>query len=107
MPLTSVSRLMASLSVSLRSPASDSRRSLKRCARSSTRRRRLRGSSTSALPGAGLLPQVENLRAVSATVAVAVANQAVRDGVAQALDDPVQAVQNAMWQAAYRPLEVK
>jgi malate dehydrogenase (oxaloacetate-decarboxylating) len=53
-------------------------------------------------PGAGLLPQVDNLRAVSATVAVAVAKQAVRDGVAQAdLPDPVQAVQDAMWQATY------
>ena len=58
-------------------------------------------------PGAGLLPQVENLRAVSATVAVAVANQAVADGVAQPLDDPVQAVQDGMWQVAYRPLEVE
>jgi malate dehydrogenase (oxaloacetate-decarboxylating) len=58
-------------------------------------------------PGAGLLPQVENLRAVSATVAVAVAEQAVSDGVAQALDDPVQAVQDGIWQAAYRSLEVK
>ncbi len=53
-------------------------------------------------PGAGLLPEVENLRAVSATVAVAVARQAIQDGVAQAdLADPVQAVQDAMWQAAY------
>lgn len=58
-------------------------------------------------PGAGLLPQVENLRAVSATVAVAVANQAVTDGVAQPLDNPVQAVQDGIWLAAYRPLEVK
>ncbi len=57
-------------------------------------------------PGAGLLPQVENLRAVSATVAVAVAKRAVEDGVAQPLDDPVETVQDAMWQATYRPLEV-
>jgi malate dehydrogenase (oxaloacetate-decarboxylating) len=57
-------------------------------------------------PGAGLLPQVENLRAVSATVAVAVAEQAAADGVAPALADPVQAVQDAMWQAAYPPLEL-
>ena len=56
--------------------------------------------------GAGLLPQVENLRAVSATVAVAVAEQAVRDGMAQPLADPVQAVQDAMWQARYPRLEV-
>lgn len=59
-------------------------------------------------PGAGLLPEVENLRAVSASVAVAVARQAKEDGVAHAdLSDPVQAVQDAMWQATYRPLEVK
>jgi malate dehydrogenase (oxaloacetate-decarboxylating) len=37
---------------------------------------------------------------VSATVAVAVAEQAAKDGVAQAdLADPGQAVQEAMWQA--------
>jgi malate dehydrogenase (oxaloacetate-decarboxylating) len=56
-------------------------------------------------PGAGLLPQVDNLRAVSATVAVAVANRAAEDGVAAAdLSDPVQAVQDAMWQAVYHPV---
>jgi malate dehydrogenase (oxaloacetate-decarboxylating) len=58
-------------------------------------------------PGAGLLPDVEDLRVASATVAVAVANQAAEDGVTAPLDDPVQAVQTAMWQAAYRPVEVK
>jgi malate dehydrogenase (oxaloacetate-decarboxylating) len=59
-------------------------------------------------PGAGLLPEVENLRAVSATVAVAVATRAIEDGVAQAdLTDPVQAVQDAIWQATYPSLEVK
>jgi malate dehydrogenase (oxaloacetate-decarboxylating) len=59
-------------------------------------------------PGAGLLPEVENLRAVSASVAVAVARQAIEDGVAEAdLPDPIQAVQNAMWQAAYASLQVK
>jgi malate dehydrogenase (oxaloacetate-decarboxylating) len=58
-------------------------------------------------PGAGLLPEVENLRAVSATVAVAVAEQAARDGAAQAdLADPVQAVQDAMWQATYPSLDL-
>jgi malate dehydrogenase (oxaloacetate-decarboxylating) len=56
--------------------------------------------------GASLLPAVENLRAVSATVAVAVAEQAARDGAAKVeLADPVQAVQDAMWQAAYPALE--
>lgn len=57
-------------------------------------------------PGAGVLPDVSNLRAVSATVAVAVARQAVEDGVAQPIDDPVQAVQDAIWHAAYRPVDV-
>jgi malate dehydrogenase (oxaloacetate-decarboxylating) len=61
-----------------------------------------------ARPGAGLLPEVENLRAVSATVAVAVAKQAIADGVAEAdLPDPAQAVQEAMSQATYPSLEVK
>jgi malate dehydrogenase (oxaloacetate-decarboxylating) len=55
-------------------------------------------------PGAGILPQVDNLRAVSATVAVAVANQAAADGAARALADPVQAVQDAIWHAAYRAI---
>jgi malate dehydrogenase (oxaloacetate-decarboxylating) len=59
-------------------------------------------------PGAGLLPDVRNLRVTSATVAVAVARAAEQDGVAQAeLTNPVQAVQDAMWRAAYRPLEVE
>ena len=56
--------------------------------------------------GAGLLPDVENLRASSATVAVAVANQAAKDGVAEPLGDPVQAVQEAMWRAEYPTLEL-
>jgi malate dehydrogenase (oxaloacetate-decarboxylating) len=59
-------------------------------------------------PGAGLLPEVENLRAVSASVAVAVATRAVEEDVAKAeLPDPVQSVQDAMWQAAYSTPEVK
>lgn len=56
--------------------------------------------------GASLLPDVANLRASSATVAVAVVRQAVEDGVARREpDDVVQAVQNAMWQPAYPPLD--
>ncbi|MGO9958955.1 MAG: NAD-dependent malic enzyme [Solirubrobacteraceae bacterium] len=57
-------------------------------------------------PGAGVLPDVANLRASSATVAVAVARQAVSDGVAAPLADPIQAVHDAIWQAVYRPLEL-
>jgi malate dehydrogenase (oxaloacetate-decarboxylating) len=55
--------------------------------------------------GGGLLPDVENLRVSSATVAVGVANQAAKDRVADPLDDPVGAVQDAMWQGSYRPLK--
>lgn len=52
--------------------------------------------------GASLLPSVSNLRASSATVAVAVAKQAVKDGVAtKQPENWVQAVQDAMWQAVY------
>nr|WP_245594383.1 NAD-dependent malic enzyme [Actinospica robiniae] len=53
-------------------------------------------------PGAPLVPPVENLRASSATVAVAVAEAAVADGVATvASDDWVQSVHDAMWQPVY------
>jgi len=53
-------------------------------------------------PGAGLLPAVENLRASSATTAVAVIKAAIEDGVATKKPaDPVQAVQDAMWQPVY------
>ncbi|MER7397813.1 NAD-dependent malic enzyme [Streptomyces sp. NPDC000151] len=56
-------------------------------------------------PGAPLLPEVENLRASSATVAVAVVRAAAEDGVATVVPaDPVQAVQDAMWQPEYGPV---
>ncbi|MET8874310.1 NAD-dependent malic enzyme [Nocardia sp. NPDC004604] len=64
------------------------------------------GMVDSARKGAGLLPNVENLRVMSATVAVAVAEQAVRDGVAKPLTDPGRAVQDAMWHASYPDLAV-
>ena len=54
-------------------------------------------------PGASLLPHIEDLRSVTATVAVAVAEAALAEGLAQAeLDDIVQQVADAMWQPAYR-----
>lgn len=54
-------------------------------------------------PGASLLPDVENLRASSATVAVAVARRAAEDGVAtREHDNLIQAVQDAMWQPVYK-----
>jgi malate dehydrogenase (oxaloacetate-decarboxylating) len=57
-------------------------------------------------PGASLLPQVENLRQVSATVAVAVANRAAEENLARAkITDPVQQVQDTMWQPEYRPIK--
>jgi malate dehydrogenase (oxaloacetate-decarboxylating) len=56
-------------------------------------------------PGASLLPQVRELRTVSATVAIAVARAAARDGVAtRALDNPIQEVFDAMWTPEYPEL---
>jgi malate dehydrogenase (oxaloacetate-decarboxylating) len=52
--------------------------------------------------GAALVPPVENLRASSATTAVAVAQAAADDGVAtRSHENLVQAVQDAMWEPAY------
>jgi len=53
-------------------------------------------------PGASLLPQVDDLRSVSATVAAAVAEAAVAEGLARTeFFDIVQQVQDAMWQPEY------
>ncbi len=53
-------------------------------------------------PGAALVPAVDNLRASSATTAVAVAQAAIADGVATSKPgNLVQAVQDAMWQPVY------
>ena len=58
-------------------------------------------------PGASLLPPVQDLRASSATVAVAVAHAAADDGVAtRQHDNLVQAVQDAMWQPVH-PADVQ
>jgi malate dehydrogenase (oxaloacetate-decarboxylating) len=55
------------------------------------------------LPGAALLPDVRDLRAVSATVAEAVYRAAVDDGVAtKKHDDVVQAILDTMWLPEYR-----
>jgi hypothetical protein len=60
------------------------------------------GQADVSAPGASLLPAVENLRASSATTAIAVARAAADDGVAtRKADDLVQAVQDAIWQPAY------
>lgn len=54
-------------------------------------------------PGASLLPPVDDLRASSATVVVAVAKQAAADGVAtKEYDNMIQAVEDAMWQPVYQ-----
>jgi malate dehydrogenase (oxaloacetate-decarboxylating) len=56
--------------------------------------------------GAPLVPSVENLRASSATTALAVAQAAAADGVAtKKPENLVQAVQDAMWQPVYPPEE--
>ena len=60
------------------------------------------------LPGASLLPQVEDLRSVSAAVAVEVARTALAEGLARVeLNDVVQQVQDAMWQPVYPQLHVR
>jgi malate dehydrogenase (oxaloacetate-decarboxylating) len=64
------------------------------------------GLSDAGIRGAPLLPPVDNLREVSATVAVAVAGAAVADGLADvALDDPIQQIHQAMWQPEYLRVE--
>jgi malate dehydrogenase (oxaloacetate-decarboxylating) len=57
-------------------------------------------------PGASLLPHVDDLRGVSTTVAVAVAEAADAEGLARArFHDIVQQVQDAMWQPEYRRIQ--
>ncbi len=58
------------------------------------------------LAGATLLPHIEDLRSVTVTVAVAVAEAAVQEGLAGVrLVDIVQQVEDAMWQPEYRHIE--
>src|SRR5208337_1380821 len=57
-------------------------------------------------PGASLLPHIDDLRSVSATVAAAVAETADAEGLAGVqFGDIVQQVQDAMWQPEYRRIE--
>ena len=57
------------------------------------------------LPGASLLPHVDDLRIVSLTVAVAVAEAAVQDGLAGVkFRDIVEQVGDAMWEPEYRQI---
>ena len=54
------------------------------------------------LPGASLLPHIDDLRSVTVTVAVAVAEAALVEGLASVdLPDIVQQVEDAMWQPQY------
>jgi malate dehydrogenase (oxaloacetate-decarboxylating) len=56
-------------------------------------------------PGAPLLPEINDLRAISAAVAEQVAAAAARDGVARVeRHDWATAVEAAMWKPEYRPL---
>ncbi len=58
------------------------------------------------LAGATLLPHIEDLRSVTVTVAVAVAEAAVQEGLASVkLADIVQQVEDAMWRPEYRQIE--
>lgn len=60
------------------------------------------------VPGASLLPHVDDMRTVSATVAVAVAQQAAEEGLARTdLTDPIQQVQDAMWQPVYQHVHAR
>jgi malate dehydrogenase (oxaloacetate-decarboxylating) len=57
-------------------------------------------------PGASLLPHVDDLLSVSATVAVAVAEAAEIEGLARVkFGDIVQQVRDAMWQPEYRRIQ--
>jgi malate dehydrogenase (oxaloacetate-decarboxylating) len=59
-------------------------------------------------PGAPLLPPVSDLRPVSAAVAIAVAEAAAAEGLAQApLVNPIQQVHQAMWRPDYPRVETK
>ena len=54
-------------------------------------------------PGASLLPQIDDLRSVSLTVAVAVAEAAQTEGLSRMkFTDIVQQIKDAMWQPEYR-----
>jgi malate dehydrogenase (oxaloacetate-decarboxylating) len=63
------------------------------------------GMVDTSTPGASLLPQVDDLREVSATVATAVAERAGKEDLVRAtLDDPPRQVRKAMWQPEYSPV---
>jgi malate dehydrogenase (oxaloacetate-decarboxylating) len=56
--------------------------------------------------GAPILPPMERMREVSMRVAVAVASQSLREGLARVVPADVEAaIRNAMWQPRYRSIE--
>ena len=56
-------------------------------------------------PGSPLLPEIADIRATSASVAAAVVQQAVDEGVARYTpENPLQAVLDSMWKPRYRPI---
>jgi malate dehydrogenase (oxaloacetate-decarboxylating) len=55
-------------------------------------------------PGTPLLPPIDDLRTISAQVALAVAQAAARDGVAGLPAITADAVSAAMWQPRYAPV---
>jgi malate dehydrogenase (oxaloacetate-decarboxylating) len=58
------------------------------------------------LPGASLLPYIDDLRTVTVTIAIAVGEAAVAEGLASVkLPDIVQQVQDAMWKPEYRRIQ--
>jgi malate dehydrogenase (oxaloacetate-decarboxylating) len=58
------------------------------------------------VPGASLLPHTDDLRRVTVTIAAAVAEAAVAEGLAAVkLTDIVQQVEDAMWQPQYRRIQ--
>jgi malate dehydrogenase (oxaloacetate-decarboxylating) len=62
--------------------------------------------SDATAPGSPLLPPVEDLRTVSAAVAIAVATAAQDEGLAEVtVDNPVQQVYQVMWRPEYPPFE--
>ena len=67
----------------------------------------LAGAGARDAEGSSLLPAIHRLRAISARVGLAVARQAIAEGLARVIpDDPVQAIADRMWRAEYPQVEV-
>jgi malate dehydrogenase (oxaloacetate-decarboxylating) len=66
--------------------------------------RAVAGLTDTSTPGASLLPPIDDLRATSARVALAVAQAAARDGVAEQPGVTAGAVDAAMWKPRYAPV---